>query len=82
MKSRNIMYIVISVICIIAIILGVYYQMFSKKVVKESKVNEVTNNIEDEPDVDNPENLLLEFNKLFKNNIYTQGYSTAGVTIV
>lgn len=80
MKSRNIMYIVISVICIIAIILGVYYQMFSKKVVKESKVNEVTNNIEDEPDVDNPENLLLEFNKLFKNNIYTQGYSTAGVT--
>lgn len=80
MKSRNIMYILISVICIIAIILGVYYQMFSKKVVKESKVNEVTNNIEDEPNVENPENLLLEFNKLFTNSIYTQGYSTTGVT--
>ena len=54
--------------------------MFSKKVVKESQLNEVTNNVDDEPDVDDPENLLLEFNKLFKNNIYTQGYSTAGVT--
>ena len=80
MKIRNVMYIVIGVICIIAIILGVYYQMFSKKVVKESQLNEVTNNVDDEPDVDDPENLLLEFNKLFKNNIYTQGYSTAGVT--
>lgn len=80
MKSRNIMYIVISIICIVAIILGVYYQMFAKKVVKESKLNEVTNNIEDEPNVDNPENLLLEFNKLFTNSIYTQGYSTSGVT--
>lgn len=80
MKSRNIIYIVISIICIIAIILGVYYQIFSKKVVKESKLNEVTNNIEDEPNVDNPENLLLEFNKLFTNSIYTQGYSTSGVT--
>lgn len=80
MKSRNIMYIVISIICIISIIWGVYYQMFSKKVVKESKVNEVTNNIEDEPNVEDPENLLLEFNKLFTNSIYTQGYSTSGVT--
>lgn len=80
MKSRNIMYIIISIICIVAIILGVYYQIFSKKVVKESKLNEVTNNIEDEPNVDNPENLLLEFNKLFTNSIYTQGYSTSGVT--
>ena len=67
MKIRNVMYIVIGVICIIAIILGVYYQMFSKKVVKESQLNEVTNNVDDEPDVDDPENLLLEFNKLFKN---------------
>lgn len=80
MKSRNIIYILISIICIVAIILGVYYQIFSKKVVKESKLNEVTNNIEDEPNVDNPENLLLEFNKLFTNSIYTQGYSTSGVT--
>ena len=80
MKSRNIMYITISIICIFAIILGVYYQIFANKVVKESELNEVTNNIEDEPNIDDPENLLLEFNKLFKNNIYTQGYSTAGVT--
>lgn len=80
MKIRNIMYIVISIICIIAIILGVYYQIFSKKVVKESKLNEVTNDIQDEPNVDDPENLLLEFSKLFTNSIYTQNYSTANVT--
>ena len=35
MNKRNIMYISISIICVISIILGVYYQMFADKVVDE-----------------------------------------------
>lgn len=79
MKNRNIMYIIISIICIVAIILGVYYQIFADKVVNESNVNEIENII-DEPNADDPENLLLEFNKLFTNDFYSQKYSTSNIT--
>lgn len=78
MKKRNIMYIVISIMCAIAIIIGVYYQIFADKVVSEDKINEITNNT-DEPNIDNPENLLEEFNKLFTNDFYSQKYNTNNI---
>ena len=78
MNKRNIMYIVISIFCVISIILGVYYQIFADKVVNENMVNEVTNNTEDN-NIENPEDLLLEFNKLFTNNFESQGYDTDGI---
>jgi hypothetical protein len=78
MKKRNIIYIVISVICIIAIIMGVYYQIFADKVVSENAVNNVANEIEEEK-VDNPEDLLAEFNNLFTNTFYKQGYDTSEI---
>lgn len=82
MKKRNIIYIVISLICVIAIILGVYYQMFADKVVSESDVNEVATNtiIDNNEEVDNPEDLLLEFNKLFTNDFHNQKYSTDNIS--
>ena len=43
MKKRNIMYIAISVICVVSVILGVYYQIFADKVVDEGAVNTITN---------------------------------------
>lgn len=80
MKKRNMMYITISIICVIAIILGVYYQIFSKKVINENQLNEITNTIEDEVTADDPKDLLLEFNKLFTNSFDTQGYKTDSIT--
>jgi hypothetical protein len=78
MKKRNIMYITISIICIIAIIMGVYYQIFADKVVNDNALNNVANEI-DEDKVDNPEDLLLEFNNLFTNTFYNQGYDTSEI---
>lgn len=83
MKKRNIMYIVISIICIIAIVIAVYYQIFAKKVIDESAVNEIANTIvADSQKADNPEDLLQEFNKLFTNNLNKQKFGTMGVTKV
>lgn len=79
MKKRNIMYISISIICIVCIILGVYYQIFADKVVNENMLNEVTNTI-GESNIENPEDLLLEFNKLFTNEFDSQGYEISNIT--
>lgn len=79
MKKRNIMYISISIICVISIILGVYYQMFAGKVIDEGAVNEIENTVGD-TDVENPSDLIDEFNKLFDNKFNKQGFSTDEIT--
>lgn len=79
MKTRNLLYIAIITICIIAIILAVYYQMFDKKVVKESALNIVENTIEEEEEEIDPKDTLAEFNKLFTNEFYSQDYSTDNI---
>lgn len=78
MEKRKIMYIVIIIVCILAIILGVYYQIFADKVVTENMVSE-PENIVDNNDADNPEDLLKEFNNLFNNTFNKQGYDTSNI---
>ena len=78
MKKRNLLYAAISVICVIAIILGVYHQMFAGKVANESKVNIVEDLTDEEEKID-PKDTLAEFNKLFTNTFSNQGYSTENV---
>ena len=73
MKSRNILYIVISIICVIAIVLAVYYQIFGN----DEKPSVVTNNIEN-IQINDTEEIDLEqiknnFNNLFTNKLNTQG---------
>lgn len=73
MNKRNIIYIVIAIICIIAIVVGVYYQIFEDK----PKQNILTNEIIDAQDPDqviDPELLKEEFNSLFNNSFDDQGY--------
>lgn len=78
MEKRKIMYIVIIIVCILAIILGVYYQIFADKVITENMVSE-PENIVDNNDADNPEDLLKEFNNLFNNTFNKQGYDTSNI---
>lgn len=78
MEKRKIMYIVITIVCIIAIILGVYYQIFADKIVTENMVSEPENIVEDN-NADNPEDLLKEFNNLFNNTFNKQGYDTSNI---
>lgn len=78
MEKRKIMYIVIIIVCIIAIILGVYYQIFADKIVTENMVSEPENIVEDN-NAEDPEDLLKEFNNLFNNTFNKQGYNTSNI---
>ena len=72
MKKRNIMYAAIIAICIISIIIAVYYQFFAEKVVKTGSTNDVENRVVDDP-VDDPKDILAEFNRLLTNTFDKQG---------
>lgn len=80
MKKRNIIYIVIGIICVIAIVYGVYYQIF---LAKPKKQNINNNEIEIPEEIDNglvaPERLNEEFNLLFNNSFDDQGYDITNV---
>lgn len=76
MNKRYIIYITISIICVIAIVAGVYAQVFGDK----PKQNTIGNEIIDNPDSDeviDPEILKEEFNSLFNNSFDNQGYDTS-----
>lgn len=80
MKGRNILYIVISAICIVAIIVGVYYQIFGDKNANTNTENNEQNIIIDENGVIEPEVLKEELNSLFDNSFNDQGYDTSSIT--
>ena len=78
MNKRYIIYILIAIVCVIAIVAGVYYQVFGNK----PKQNTLANEIIDNPDPDeviDPEILKEEFNSLFNNSFDEQGYDTTAI---
>lgn len=81
MKKNYILYIVISIICVISIGIAVYYQIFianeEEEFSPENIINtEGNNNISDEPEM---ERVKAQFNELFKNNINFQKNTVTGV---
>ena len=79
MKKRVILYVIISAICIIAIIAGVYYQIFGSK---NKNTNIVANQVDttiDENGVIDPEVLKEEFDSLFDNSFNSQDYETSNI---
>lgn len=66
MNTRNILFIVIIVICVFALSYGIYYQIFGKKQKEISQVPNVPQIIEDVP-----------FDDLFDNKINLQEYTSA-----
>ena len=78
MKKRNILYIAISAICVIAIIVGVYEQVFGDKPKQNTIKNEVINTGDDDTATD-PEVLKQEFNSLFNNSFDDQGYDKTSI---
>lgn len=79
MNKRNILYTVISAVCVIAIVVGVYYQIFGAKQ-QDTNIVDETNNIANENGAINPETLKEEFNNLFDNYFYVQDYDTDSIT--
>ena len=78
MKKRYILYIVISIICVIAIITGVYFQVFGDKPKQNVNYNEDSQD-PTEMQTEDPEVLKEEFNALFNNSFDDQGYDTTTI---
>ena len=79
MKKRNILYIAITAICVIAIIVGVYAQVFGNKPKQNTiNYNETTSTGDDDTATD-PEVLKQEFNSLFNNSFDDQGYDKTSI---
>lgn len=78
MKARNIIYIVIAIICVVAIVVGVYAQVYGDKPRQNTIKNEITNTQDGDTVVD-PEELKQEFNSLFNNSFEDQGYDVSSV---
>ena len=80
MKKRNLIYIVISMICVIAIGAGMYYQIFVAGQ-PEDKKNSIGNEIEEDPSgsTQTQEELKAEFDAIFDNQLYEQDYDTSNV---
>ena len=82
MKKRNLIYIAISIICVFAIFIAVYYQIFKKdntQVAQNSQNNNVVvidTQKEDEIDL---EKIKEEFDNLFSNKFDDQGYDVSKV---
>lgn len=79
MKSRNLIYIIITIICVIAIILGVYYQITKASKSKDNIGN--NQNIIDNGTngLDDPDKIKDEFNSLFNNTFDDQGYDVSTI---
>lgn len=79
MKTRNVIYIAISIVCVIAIIIGVYAQVFGNKSPKNTIYNNDLIDTGDDDDATNPEVLIQEFNSLFNNSFDDQGYDKTSI---
>ncbi|NLC87616.1 MAG: hypothetical protein GX682_02415 [Clostridiaceae bacterium] len=79
MNKRNLLYIGITIICVIAIIMGIYYQIFKNDKKQNSDNNQITNIVQDENKNIDPEQVKEEFNNLFTNYFDDQGYDISSI---
>lgn len=77
MKKRYIIYIITVIICILAIGVGVYYQIVSDRPKQQVPTNEV--NPDSAISQDDPEEILKEFNSLLTNAFYAQENDTTTI---
>ena len=81
MNKRNLIYISISIICVIAIFVAVYYQIFlsNERQTVQNTYNEVGQQVEEKEETIDLEKVKEEFNALFTNKFNTQGYDTSSI---
>lgn len=83
MKSRKILYVSIVIICVIAILIGVYYQIFKTEendnINQNNNTNQNINSSNNTPKKQDSESLKLEFNSLFDNSFNTQEYDVSNI---
>lgn len=80
MKKNYIIYAVILIICIVAIALGVYYEVFMKENDIVYTPQNIVSNSEEQDNSDDPEQIRDEFNLLFTNTINFQNNNIPNIT--
>lgn len=79
MKKPIILYVVITVICIIALIMGIYYQFFKQDTQDVGAQGNILPDKSEEDIVQTQEELKAEFNALFTNKLDKKGFNTTNI---
>ena len=79
MKKPIILYVVITIICIIALIMGIYYQFFRQDTQSVGTQGNILPDKSEEDTVQTQEELKAEFNTLFTNRLDKKGFNTANI---
>lgn len=79
MKKPIILYVVITIICIIALIMGIYYQFFRQDTQSVGTQGNILPDRSEEDTIQTQEELKAEFNTLFTNRLDKKGFNTANI---
>ena len=79
MKKPIILYVVITIICIIALIMGIYYQFFRQDTQSAGTQGNILPDRSEEDTIQTQEELKAEFNALFINKLDKKGFNTANI---
>lgn len=78
MKKPIILYVIITIICVIALIMGIYYQFFKQDTTTVGQGNVLPDKSEGD-EIQTQEELKAEFNELFTNKLDKKGYNTENI---
>lgn len=79
MKKPIILYVVITIICVIALIMGIYYQFFKVDAQETGNQGNILPDRTEEEEKQTQEELKAEFNTLFTNRLDKKGFNTANI---
>lgn len=79
MKKPIILYIIITIICVISLIMGIYYQFFKEDTQDVGAQGNILPDKNGEQSELTQEELKAEFNELFTNKLDKKGYNTANI---
>ncbi len=78
MKKPIVLYIVITIICVIALVMGVYYQFFKQDATNVGQENVLPDKSSQEEE-ETQEEIKSKFNELFTNKLDKKGYNTDNI---
>lgn len=79
MKKPIILYVIITIICVIALIMGIYYQFFKSNTQDVGSQGNILPDRTEEETTQTQEQLKSEFNELFTNKLDKKGFNTTNI---
>lgn len=79
MKNPIILYVIITIICVIALIMGIYYQFFKQNTQNVGSQGNILPDRREEETIQTQEQLKAELNELFTNKLDKKGFNTTNI---